>query len=281
MPEQNKAFSDCVETGLIFRFCGWEKCRPGHTFGPAMRMHYLFHFILSGKGKYERNGKTFHLSGGQGFLILPGETIFYQADEQEPWEYCWIGFDGDHAQQVLADCGFDRDQLIYQDRSGGLLAREMMRLVETFQYGNAYELTGRLYLCFSQMVQKPGPSSTFGRSYADQALVFLRNNFSYDISVEDVARHIGIDRTYLYRVFRTYMGISPKEYLTTLRLKQAALLLEDDGRTITEIAYSCGFRELSLFDRHFRKKFGLSPLQYRKDLQNKRNLEKIDKGEKR
>ena len=65
---------------LAFYFCGWEKCGPGHSFGPAVRPHFLFHFVLSGKGHYDRAGERYELEAGQGFLILPGESTCYQAD---------------------------------------------------------------------------------------------------------------------------------------------------------------------------------------------------------
>ena len=72
---------------LAFYFCGWQKCEPGHSFGPAVRPHYLFHLVLSGRGVYERGGCRYEVRAGQGFLILPGESTCYSADRTEPWEY--------------------------------------------------------------------------------------------------------------------------------------------------------------------------------------------------
>ncbi len=95
---------------------------------------------------------------------------------------------------------------------------------------------------------------------------FIRNNFSYDIGVAEVARTVGIDRTYLYRIFRERLGQSPKEYLTCFRLEKAVEMLRGTGLSITEIAMSCGFREASLFDRHFRCRYGCSPMKYRRRL---------------
>ena len=79
---------------LRLYYSGSESCAPGHFFGPAVRTHYLIHFIRSGKGRYMRGNSEYALKKGDAFLILPGETTKYMADEEEPWEYTWIAFDG-------------------------------------------------------------------------------------------------------------------------------------------------------------------------------------------
>ena len=117
---------------LCLHFCGWEKCAPGHAFGPAVRRHYLFHFILRGTGFFERGGRRVALEAGQGFLILPGESTFYAASQNDPWEYCWIGFDGADAPRLLRECGLGADNFVFTDRSGGLLREEMLELVALF-----------------------------------------------------------------------------------------------------------------------------------------------------
>ena len=78
---------------------GWEACAPLHSFGPSVRNHYLFHYIISGRGWLDstnRDGKTHkhHLSQDQGFLICPQQVTTYCADKSDPWKYVWLEFDG-------------------------------------------------------------------------------------------------------------------------------------------------------------------------------------------
>ena len=138
---------------LSFDFCGWEKCAPGHRCGPMVRAHYLFHYIMKGSGWYQRGSVRYPLQAGQGFLILPGESTVYAASAEEPWEYCWLSFDGTAAPQLLADCGLTPEQLIYTDHSGGQLERRMLRLLRVFETGapDPCQLLGYLYLCFACM----------------------------------------------------------------------------------------------------------------------------------
>lgn len=251
---------------LALQFCGWENCSSGHAFGPAVRTHYLFHFVISGKGAFEKNGKRWQLSAGQGFLIYPGESTRYQADTAEPWEYCWIGFAGSEVEEILTDCALSRDNPIYTDRSGGFLGRELMRLVETFAQpdSNKYANLGRLYRCFSHMVQKQNAKQPTAQEYISLALDFIHSNFGYEIGVAEIARAVGIDRSYLYRIFRQELNRSPKECLTQFRLQTAAEMLTKTELSVTEISLSCGFKEVSLFDKQFKAAYGCSPLKYRR-----------------
>ena len=78
---------------------GREACTPGHAFGPARRSHFLFHYIISGRGLLmstnDSGAKADHRLGeGEGFLIFPGQVNTYVADLDDPWEYIWIEFDG-------------------------------------------------------------------------------------------------------------------------------------------------------------------------------------------
>ena len=70
---------------------GREQCSPHHTFGPAMRSHYLIHCILSGKGVYRTSARdrsaSYQLHQGQAFLIEPNCIVHYSADGDDPWYF--------------------------------------------------------------------------------------------------------------------------------------------------------------------------------------------------
>ena len=82
----------------LFQF-GYEKCQPSHSYGPAKRNHYLFHYVLSGQGTlYAKttagDSKIYRIRSNQGFLIFPEQETTYIADAEHPWEYAWLEFDG-------------------------------------------------------------------------------------------------------------------------------------------------------------------------------------------
>lgn len=258
--------SNSTDRPLILYHCGHEQCKPSHSFGPAIRPHYLIHYVLHGKGNYYVNGVTYHLKGGQGFLINPGVTTFYKADEKDPWEYCWIGFDGYDVPAIFQSCGLSQTSLVLSDQSNGLLWDGIMKLVHDFneRLGNELTYLGQLYFCFSCMyLPKDNYSGLIHESHMVKALEYIHNNYTYDIKITDIAKYLCIDRTYLYKLFMIYKKVSPQQYLIHYRLNISQKLLKESDLTVTEIAYSCGFRDTSSFNKHFKKFYQTTPLKYR------------------
>lgn len=251
---------------IVLYYCGREQCKPSHTFGPAIRPHYLFHYILRGKGKYNVNGTSYHLRAGEGFLITPGVTTVYSADDIDPWEYCWIGFDGYDVKSILEDCGLSETNLIYKDLSNNILKESLLKLIQNFieGKGNEYTYLSLLYLCFSNMYQPKSNSITLvHETHIAKALNFIHHNYTYDIKIGDISNYLSIDRTYLYKLFILHKKVSPQQYLISYRLNVAGKMLRDTDSSVTKIAYSCGFKDASSFNKHFKKYFHITPLQFR------------------
>jgi len=260
-----------LSRALTIYYGGSEICSASHSFGPAIRPHYLLHYVLNGKGSYYVNNKCYELEKGEGFLIYPGESTYYKADKEEPWEYCWISFDGYEASNILKKCGLSKDNLIFKDYSGETFKINLLSLLHNYEANssNEFALLGQLYLCFSSIYDQVNlKEKNICESYFDKALNYIYNNFSYDIKISDIAKYVRIDRTYLYKLFMQELNISPQQYLISFRLNTAINLLETTKMNITEISYSCGFKDTPTFYKHFKKQFSITPVQYRKSNTN-------------
>lgn len=151
---------------LSVYFCGQEDCGPNHSFGPAMRPHYLLHVIFHGKGIYQCSGHTYHLKAGDAFLIRPMDSIYYRADTSDPWSYAWAGFDGSACKEILKQTVFSDTPIFTPEtpsRQNSLLTH-MQSLLDTFSENNGNDLasTGNLLLILSDMQKSPpkaGPTS--------------------------------------------------------------------------------------------------------------------------
>ncbi|OPJ59851.1 AraC family transcriptional regulator [Clostridium oryzae] len=253
---------------LTLYFCGWEKCEPSHFYGPAIRPHYLIHFVLSGKGSYHVRNKIYQVSAEEMFLIEPGVSTYYEADLHDPWEYVWIGFDGYEAENILKKICFSSKNLIHKDYSCGKLKKSLFELIDNFELGkdNEYAIISRLYQIFSYLLSKDESNDSTASDYVFLAKEYIKNNYSYDMKISDIAKHIGIDRTYLYKLFMQHNNLSPQKYLIQYRLNVAKNMLADKKYSITEILYSCGFRDAASFYKHFKCCFNMTPSQYRKNL---------------
>lgn len=247
-------------------FCGREKCDRGHAYGPALRTQYLFHYVVSGKGTFRTKDETYRLSAGQGFLICPDQLTYYEADRDDPWTYLWLGFDGTEATKILSDCGLSSANPIYTDRSGGELETTINAIIEAFErnQNDKYHILSLFYSAVALMQSETAVKRPGEKSYVEKALDYLHHNYTYRIRIEDIARYVGLDRTYLFKLFVKHVGVAPQEYLIRYRLEHAADLLRGTKLSTTEIAYSCGFRDSPSFCKHFKKHYGIPPLHYRK-----------------
>ena len=91
----------------------------------------------------------------------------------------------------------------------------------------------------------------------------MRNNFSKGITVEDTSEYLSIDRRYLYKLFKKYSGISPKQYLSNIKIARACDLLLNSDMSITDVAEKIGYTDSLQFSAFFKKQTGISPRKYR------------------
>ena len=254
-----------LSKALNLYYGGWEICCPMHTFGPAIRQHYLIHYVTRGKGRLWMNDTCYVIEKDTMFLIRPGITCVYQADKDDPWEYCWICIDGYDVENMLNNSGFDKVNLLFFDKSNGEVRDAMLNFIFYFSKykNNEYMLLSRLYNIFGHMkiqMKKQQAKSI----HVERAIDYIYENYYKSITIIDIANYLGIDRTYLYRLFKEEYNMSPQKYLLNFRLKAAMNKLEGGNMSIAEIAYSCGFNDASAFCHQFKKVYKDTPLNYRR-----------------
>ena len=107
------------------------------------------------------------------------------------------------------------------------------------------------------------PHSTSSSSqYVLNAIKYIQFNYSHDISIDDVAKSVGVSRSHLYRVFMLNVGKSPIDYLTEYRVNEACKLLRSGTLSIAEVAASVGFLDQFYFSRVFKRAKGVPPSKY-------------------
>lgn len=247
---------------------GFEKCASHHQWGPGIRDHYLIHYIISGKGSYHIGNKTYFLSAGDSFLAYPNTEITYCADDNDPWEYAWVGFTGSDASMMLSATDFSLEKPIIKNTPmGDNIKRCIANIynVHGSEFINAVQMTGQLYLLLAEYIQNAHHVSNqnSANTYVQKSIEFISANYSYPITVEDISNYVGISRSQLFRSFDVILSKSPKEYLTDYRIKQACYLLTNTNISITAIANSLGFDNSLYFSKTFHKKKGLSPSEFR------------------
>ncbi len=257
------------DSDMMINRYGVQDCYPGYTFGPAVRDFYSIHYILKGKGTFTCEGKTYSLEKDDGFLISPGKLCTYSADIEEPWTYTWVGFCGFKARYYLKLAGLDEDNPIFTYSSDDSLRQYFHELVtrkeikadrELFCLGNVYHILNKLAEG-GNSIQEKGIS--WKEIYIKKAIEFMEFNYSGNITIAEVAEHVGLNHKYLSSLFKKSVGVSPKEFLICYRMERACELLKDRWLTIGDVARSAGYSDQFVFSRTFKKRKGLSPKEYR------------------
>jgi len=275
---QNLIFSifpnqNFVDLGL-FQF-GWERCAPAHSFGPAARNHYLFHYILSGTGTLMADDskgvtQTYSIKSMQGFMIFPNQITTYVADKQLPWEYVWLEFDGLRVKSLLDTIGLSLDKPVYHARNKSLredMANEML-YISRHKDESPFHLIGHLYLFLDYLLRSAADEqlehgSKLREFYIHEALTYIEHNFQNEITIEDIAGVCGLNRTYFGKIFKEALGKTPQEFLLNYRMLKAAELLKLTSLSIGDVGLAVGYANQMHFSRAFKNNYGISPREWR------------------
>lgn len=237
-------------------YCGREECEPLHRFGPNVRTCYLIHYVESGKGRFWVGDKVYELKKGGMFLISPGEVATYEADENDPWVYKWAAF----------DCEFDVKDIFCENVVFSERCEEIFdKILESEKYGENADLfaAGKMLELLALMGYKLSTRQKKEQNYSQRAKNYIEANYYKDITVEGIARELGLDRSYLWGLFKEQFGMPPKEYIVSFRLENAAELMTLHGFSPKQAAISCGYDDIFNFSKMFKKKYGVSPRDYK------------------
>jgi len=251
------------DRSVVIQECGEEVCRPGHRYGPAIRPYYLIHFIRSGCGVFTAGKQSWNLGPGDGFIIFPGEVTVYQASEEDPWHYAWIGYEGPDAAELTLQAGLNLQRRVfhvsdiestYQALKNAYADSRALRLGALGALGGLYR-----FLCLISQDAPPQATAAPEQSYCEKALWYMRGRLALNVRISEAADFVGLSRSQLFRAFQAEMGRSPKEMLQEMRLELARRLLTETRLPMGEIAASVGMQSPQQLCAAFKKHYGMPP----------------------
>ena len=262
-----------IDLGL-YQF-GMEQCSPSHSYGPAARNHFLFHYIISGTGTLYADDstgttKTYHLKSREGFIIFPNQITTYIADKLLPWEYVWIEFDGLRAKEAMDTAGFSLDRPIFHTKKRDMSQKmeEELVYIATHSDETIFNIIGHLYLFLDYFTRSTVSTVVKGSTklqdyYIKEAITYIEQNFQNDISVVDIANRLGINRSYFGKIFKQTLKQTPQEFLINYRMIKATELLRLTKMSIGDISKAVGYENQLHFSRAFKKIYNISPREWR------------------
>lgn len=242
------------------------------TSWPKGRRDYQLLYVAAGKAHFWFAGKKKIVTAGHMVLYHPGEAQRYVYYAEDHPEVFWVHFTGNDVKNILKYHGIPLDEPVFYTGTlpdYKLLFRRMIQELQLCQYG--YEdyiaaLLNNIFLLISrQRQQERTPGSNVQDEIAEAASYF-NEHYNTRISVEEYAASLHISTNWFIRSFKQYTGMSPTQYILSLRMVNAQSLLEHTRYNIGEIAEIVGYDNPLYFSRIFKKELGMSPAQYRKNV---------------
>ncbi|MGM9550921.1 MAG: AraC family transcriptional regulator [Clostridia bacterium] len=242
---------------------GYRKCDGDFCEKPHIWTNVLFHYVHSGKGVLNVDGRTIKVSKNQGFIIFPGQIANYIADSHDPFEYTWIEFFGNGTKNLLLSSLLSPQNPIIDD-SDGKIGKAIWDLVETGEMRNA-QLMSKFWAFADTLFIEDVQNMSTSDIYVEKAISYIGENIGKDTTVSDVCNYLNISRNYLSSIFSKKMGISPKQYILDQHMGMALELLKRSDFSIGEIGNIVGYDKQSKFTKAFIRYMGKSPSAYRKE----------------
>ena len=225
---------------------------------------YTWHFIISGSGTLEMDGKVHKIEKGQMFFIPPSVEMRYFPNEDDPWEYVWFSLIGAAAAKYGETLGFTvQNPAISFDAYPGVINRlKHLFCSLTEENGGVFSALSAFYGLLEICTANAVPTGIHAvKKYLDES--FALPGFS----VEQLCYDAGISHAHMLRLFRQAFGCSVIQYVVAKRIELACELLRTTKLSVKSVAYSCGFSDEQHFMKSFKRHMGISALQYRKNFE--------------
>ena len=302
MSSSMKSIHETVSHGKkTFPFTVYHARIPDWLMGFPLHWHDEFEliYITCGQGIFTVNGKCYLCKEGDLVVIPPGAIHSIERNQEDCIEYFNILFSFSLLEEnsmslcykkfltLISEYDCMKENRIECDsRIGKMLASSVKDLIDNrHQKYSGYELMIKsqlykiLYILFHENLNEKKEKSHNQKEMENarrlkKILLYTREHFTEKISIDEAAKIVFLSPSRFMAFFKSQTNTSFVQYLINYRPEIAAEEIIQSRLTITEIAMKNGFENISYFIRSFKKKFGKSPLVYRKNLQKVKNLAK-------
>ncbi len=224
---------------------------------------YTLHFILEGEGYIDIYGNRYRLKRGDMFFVPPNESMRYFPEENKPWKYIWVSFNGKDSEIYGKKMGFEHGRPVIECKRFHRAYSAVYEVFSRLENGSPVGYYAALSL-FYKLLDAAGEretdvKSTLCEQVEEYILCHYHNQY---LKVDDICRDFNISHSYLCRLFKE-RGVSVKSLLTDARINEAKRLLKETDLMVAEVGYSVGFTDTAHFMKTFKKYTGLPAGKYR------------------
>lgn len=232
--------------------------------------YYSFYYVKEGRGSITQSKANHKIKAGQCFVIYPNEEATITSEHGKSLNVTWVSFSGYLVDVYLGRAKISPFEPVAEDTPERELEKLFDRLLQAAtRPANRYcPIMAQLYSIFAFLLDHTQEDSQAQIAppdmYLMKALDFIDIYYQDNITVEDIASSVGLNRKSLYTIFKQLTGFSTKDYLIYYRMRRATNLLETTSLPIETIAVSVGYRDQFHFSKEFKKNVGFSPSEYRR-----------------
>lgn len=234
----------------------------------GMRSFFLV-YTEEGTGEYYSDGSFRTLAPGDLMLSDCMDRHMYRTTRNGPWQFFCMHFNGSSA-CAYYDQFMKATSHVVQPSNPGEIRRTLSELIRICQDGGPYaelhaseQLTHLLTLVLVDA--KAAPSSLrHVPAFVEEAVRDIHAHLRDDLTLDNLARTLGVNKYHLQKEFKRYIGMSPNTYVCSARINAAKSLLRSNELTVSQVAEQAGFRNVGHFMNMFKRTTGMTPGEYRR-----------------
>lgn len=230
---------------------------------------YLFIIILSGSGTITYNQTSYHMEPSDCMLIDCHNQYSHISDANNPWSLLWLHFNGPNAAQYY-DYITSKSDNHFHSSNPAMFVESINRIIalhekrsENTDIITSQIITSILTTCVTNVTDEKGYRNSVDKKL-EEVFEYINNNYTKNITLEDLSSRFYISKYYLSREFKKEYGLTIIQYILSRRITHAKSLLRFSNLPIEEIGSSAGIDDASYFNKVFKKLEGITPSAYRK-----------------
>lgn len=235
--------------------------------------HSLFevYYMKSGSCSYLVDNSIFEVVSGD-IILIPEGVIHKTNYGTEPHTRllinCTRGYIPNDVQAVM-------DKIIYHYRNEKTVKdvdnifhkiEEEIEKQDEFSQGIIQNLVQELFYLIARNQDKTKTTSD-SSSFIEDCLKYVKENYSQSLTLTDVAKKHAVSPEHLSRTFKKETGFGFNEFVNLVRLQKAEIMLKNEnGKSVSEIAYACGFNDSNYFSVIYKRTYGMTPSEAKKKI---------------
>ncbi len=215
--------------------------------------------VLDGGGEALVNGVSYPLTENTVFLLTPAHIHEPRCHDTQLIN---VMFQGDVADAMMALALQDMPVFHLTEDEAAFVRPLLLEIVNVHEDDPAYA-TLLLRCVLEKLARCQNTVKTDAPPILQRAVLYTLEHFRDEITAEQVARFLGLSRSYFSDLFRREWGVTYKEYLDSLRFSHVCTALSSTDLPIRTVAENAGFHDYANFTRRFKDKFGCTPREWR------------------